>query len=118
IARGVKNMTGIPRPVPYELELQSNPEFVEAAGRWGMSAAEASGIWVKLGYASIFTAVLLTLVLLAELALNSPWGRMMRAIRDNETAAGAMGKNVTARHLRIFVLGSAVIGIAGAMMVT
>lgn len=118
IARGVKNMTGIPRPVPYELDLQSNAEFVDAAARWGMSTAEASGVWVKLGYAAIFTAVLLTLILLAQLALNSPWGRMMRAIRDNEVAAGAMGKNVTARHLQIFVLGSAVIGIAGAMMVT
>jgi branched-chain amino acid transport system permease protein len=43
---------------------------------------------------------------------------MMRAIRDNEVAANAMGKNVTSRHLQVFVLGSAVIGIAGAMLVT
>ena len=42
----------------------------------------------------------------------------MRAIRDNETAANAMGKNVTKQHLLVFVLGSAVIGVAGAMMVT
>lgn len=118
LARGVKNMSGIPRPVPYEVDLQSNPDFVAAASHWGMSAAEASGIWVKLGYAALFTAVLLAVILLAELALNAPWGRMMRAIRDNEVAAEAMGKNVTARHLQIFVLGSAVIGLAGAMMVT
>jgi len=118
LARGVKNMSGIPRPVPYELDLQSNPEFQAAARDWGLTVAEASGIWVKLGYAALFTAVLLAVILLAELALNAPWGRMMRAIRDNEVAAGAMGKNVTARHLQIFVLGSAVIGLAGAMMVT
>jgi branched-chain amino acid transport system permease protein len=43
---------------------------------------------------------------------------MMRAIRDNEVAAEAMGKNVTGRHLQIFVLGSAICGIAGAMMTT
>jgi branched-chain amino acid transport system permease protein len=43
---------------------------------------------------------------------------MMRAIRDNETAAAAMGKNVTNRHLQIFILGSAICGIAGAMMTT
>lgn len=43
---------------------------------------------------------------------------MMRAIRDNEIAAEAMGKNVTARHLQIFILGSAVCGLAGAMMTT
>ena len=43
---------------------------------------------------------------------------MMRAIRDNEIAAGAMGKDVTRRHLEIFIIGSAVIGIAGAMLTT
>ena len=43
---------------------------------------------------------------------------MMRAIRDNETAARAMGKNVTKRHLQVFILGSAVCGIAGAMLTT
>jgi branched-chain amino acid transport system permease protein len=43
---------------------------------------------------------------------------MMRAIRDNEVAAEAMGKNVTARHLQVFILGSAICGLAGAMMTT
>ncbi len=41
---------------------------------------------------------------------------MMRAIRDNEVSASAMGKDVTRQHLKIFILGSAVVGIAGAMM--
>lgn len=118
LARGVLNVTGIPRPVPYELALQSNPEFVVAAARWGMDTATASGVYVKLCYAAIFIAVVLTLILLTELALYSPWGRMMRAIRDNEVAAAAMGKNVTRRHLQLFVLGCAVIGLSGAMMVT
>ena len=118
LARGVLNITGVPRPVPYELALQSNPDFVAAAARWGMDAATASGIYVKLCYTAIFVAVVLTLILLTQLALYSPWGRMMRAIRDNETAAAAMGKNVTRRHLQLFVLGSAVIGLSGAMMIT
>jgi branched-chain amino acid transport system permease protein len=43
---------------------------------------------------------------------------MMRAIRDNETAAEAMGKDVKTRHLQVFILGSAVCGVAGAMMTT
>lgn len=118
LARGVKNMSGIPRPVPYELDLQNDPGFVAHATAWGMDPATASGIWVKLLYAGLFGAVLLALIVLAELALKSPWGRMMRAIRDNETAAEAMGKNVTGRHLQIFIIGSAVIGLGGAMMVT
>ena len=55
---------------------------------------------------------------LSNAALNSPWGRMMRAIRDNEVSANAMGKDIVRRHLQVFVLGSAVVGIAGAMMTT
>ena len=58
------------------------------------------------------------LIWLSETALRSTWGRMMRAIRDNEMAANAMGKDVTWRHLQDFVIGSAVIGVAGAMLVT
>ncbi|WP_411836840.1 branched-chain amino acid ABC transporter permease [Paracoccus sp. ME4] len=118
LARGVKNITNIPRPVAQEVALQQNPDFVAFAQSWGFQAAEASGIWVKLSYMSLFLVVLLVIILLAELALKSPWGRMMRAIRDNETAAEAMGKDVTRRHLQVFILGSAVIGVAGAMMVT
>ena len=51
-------------------------------------------------------------------ALNSPWGRLMRAIRDNEVSANAMGKDIVKRHLQVFILGSAVVGIAGAMLTT
>ena len=69
-------------------------------------------------YLAIFGAVLLAIIWLSERALNSPWGRMMRAIRDNEVSAEAMGKDVKGRHLQVFILGSAVIGIAGAMLVT
>ncbi|WCR09280.1 branched-chain amino acid ABC transporter permease [Paracoccus stylophorae] len=118
LARGVKNVTAIPRPVPYEIELQQNPDFQSFANSLSMSTAEASGVWVKICYMSLFLVVLLAIILLAELALKSPWGRMMRAIRDNEVAAEAMGKDVTARHLQVFILGSAVIGVAGAMMIT
>ena len=42
----------------------------------------------------------------------------MRAIRDNRDAANAMGKDVTRRHLQVFVLGCATCGIAGAMLTT
>ena len=70
-----------------------------------------------LSYTALISIILAVIFFLAYRALNSPWGRMMRAIRDNETAANAMGKNVVARHLQIFVLGSIVIGIAGAMLV-
>jgi branched-chain amino acid transport system permease protein len=118
LARGVKNTIGIPRPVPYEVNLQSDPEFLATAARWGFDPVTGSSVLVKLAYAGLFVIVLLVLIWLCQAALNSPWGRMMRAIRDNEVSAEAMGKDVTRRHLQIFVLGSAVCGIAGAMMTT
>ncbi|MDA7424261.1 branched-chain amino acid ABC transporter permease [Thalassococcus lentus] len=118
LARGVKNVIGLPRPVPYEVDLQNDPSFVERASGLGLDPTTASTLTVKLGYSLLFAAVLIVLLVLAQLALNSPWGRMMRAIRDNEVSARAMGKDVTARHLQVFVLGSAICGIAGAMMTT
>ncbi|MRU13847.1 branched-chain amino acid ABC transporter permease [Roseovarius sp. A21] len=118
LARGVKNVNGLPRPVPYEVDLQNDPGFVEQVSALGLDPVTASSLTVKLGYAGLFAVVLVLILTLAQLALNSPWGRMMRAIRDNETAARAMGKDVTRRHLQVFILGSAVCGIAGAMMTT
>ncbi len=118
LARGVKNVTGLSRPVPYEVNLQGDLWFADFAAWLGADVIEASSIFVKLCYAALFLIVLLIVVALSERALNSPWGRMMRAIRDNKDAAEAMGKDVTRRHLQIFIIGSAVIGIAGAMLTT
>jgi len=118
LTRGVKNVTGLSRPVPYEVDLQESPRLIELADRWNMSIVDVASVAVKLCYAGLFLAVLLIVLTLSERALKSPWGRMMRAIRDNEVAAEAMGKDVTARHLQVFVLGSAVLGIAGAMLTT
>ncbi len=118
LARGVKNVIGIPRPVPYEINLQADPGFVDLAARFGSDPVTGSTVAIKLLYALLFAAVLALILIGAQLALKSPWGRMMRAIRDNETAAEAMGKDVTRRHLQTFIIGSAVCGLAGAMIVT
>ena len=118
LTRGVKNVTGIPRPVPYEVDLQAAPWFLDLAARLGVDPIGFSSITVKLCYAGLFIVVLLALIWFSEKAWNSPWGRMMRAIRDNEVSAAAMGKDVKSRHLQVFVLGSAVVGMAGAMMAT
>ncbi len=118
LARGVKNVIGLPRPVPYEIDLQQNTNFIYWSQYLGMDVVDASSIFVKLCYSLLFILVLIILYWLCEKALKSPWGRMMRAIRDNEVAAESMGKDVKSRHLQVFILGSAVCGIAGAMLVT
>ena len=118
LARGVKNVIGLPRPVPYEIDLQKSTNFINWAQTLGVDVVDASTLFVKICYTILFLIVLFVLYWLCEKALNSPWGRMMRSIRDNEIAAESMGKDVKSRHLQVFILGSAVCGIAGAMLVT
>ena len=118
LTRGVKNVVGLPRPVPYEVDLQQSDRFLDVASYIGANPAQLSSIVVKLCYTCLILTVLALLMILCERMLNSPWGRMMRAIRENETAAEAMGKDVKRRHLHAFMLGSAVCGLAGAMITT
>jgi len=136
LARGVKNVIGLKRPAPYEIDLQTTPWFINLVEKFHSAKLElinsvterqdalnqlvidASSVYVKLCFAGMFLIVVIILLIVTQKALYSPWGRKMRAIRDNEEAASAMGKNVVKEHLLIFVLGSAIVGIAGAMMVT
>ncbi len=118
LSRGVKNVNGLPRPLPNEIDLQNSESFLERATSFGFDPVTASTLYVKVGYSVLFTISLVLILVAAQLALKSPWGRMMRAIRDNEVAAEAMGKDVTARHLQVFILGSAICGLGGAMMTT
>ena len=125
LSRGVKNVIGLKRPAPYEVDLQNSEffiKFIETLRFWGPTSKDviisSSGIFVKLCFTLIFSLTLIILLYLSERAINSPWGRMMRAIRDNEIAAKAMGKNIVRHQLNIFMIGSAIIGFAGAMLVT
>jgi len=136
LTRGVKNVIGLKRPAPYEVDLQTTEWFINLVERFNLGkldliynladrqaalnqlVIEGSSVFVKLCYSGLFLTVVIILLILTQKALYSPWGRMMRAIRDNEEAANAMGKNVVKQHLLIFILGSAIVGIAGAMLVT
>ena len=136
LTRGVKNVIGLKRPAPYEVDLQTTEWFINLVERFNSGklalisnladrqaalnqmVIEGSSVFVKLCYSGLFLVIVIILLILTQKALYSPWGRMMRAIRDNEEAANAMGKNVVKQHLLIFILGSAIVGIAGAMLVT
>ena len=136
LARGVKNVIGLKRPAPYEIDLQTSEWFINLVTKFNSSklnlinsisdkqealnqmVIDASSVYVKLCFTGLFLTVVIILLIVTQKALYSPWGRKMRAIRDNEEAASAMGKNIVKEHLLIFILGSAIVGLAGAMMVT
>lgn len=105
LTRGTQNVTPVPWPTPLPQELQL----------MGFSITD-SFITGRLMFLALSGTILLIVFFLIQRAYRGPWGRMMRAIRDNFTAAESMGKNVKARQVEIFVLGSVLIGIGGAML--
>jgi branched-chain amino acid transport system permease protein len=69
-----------------------------------------------IAFTLLVLVTVLAIYLLLERARTSPWGRVMAAIRDNEDAAAASGKNVERLRLEAFVLGSMLMGLAGSYM--
>ncbi|MDQ0316961.1 branched-chain amino acid ABC transporter permease [Amorphus orientalis] len=90
LSHGVRGIADIPRPF-YE--------------------GKESGL-VFLAVALVSVAIAYFLV---ERARVAPWGRVLRAIRDNEIATEAAGKDVRRFRLQAFVFGSALMGFAGAL---
>ena len=64
------------------------------------------------GLAALVTALVYAAL---ERLARSPWGRVLRGIRDDETAAAALGKSVKSFRLQAFALGGALMGLGGAM---
>lgn len=93
LTAGVEGLAGIARPVEFFRE----PNLTDMAF-------------------AVFCIVLLIVVfVLFERMSRSPWGRLMRAIRDDEDAAAVLGKNTFFMKLETFVIGSGLMGLAGAL---
>ncbi|CAN5681319.1 branched-chain amino acid ABC transporter permease [soil metagenome] len=93
LVNGSRGMAGIPSPL---------------AG-W---VSQGNYKYVILG---LVLAVLVGVYFLVELGLRSPWGRVLRAIREDEDAVSASGKNVFSFRVQGFVLGSALMGAGGSL---
>jgi len=107
LTRGTLTVSPIPWPVPL-------PQEYQASGMDG----QTSLLLARGGFLLLALVVLGIALWLISRAYAGPWGRMMRAIRDNYIASASMGKNIKARQLEIFVFGSVLMGIGGAMLVS
>ena len=105
LTRGTLTVTPIPWPVP-----------LPGAYQEGGADIQTSFIYGQGGFVLVTLAILAVAVFLVERAYGGPWGRMMRAVRDNHIAAGSMGKDVKARQIEIFVFGAVLMGIGGALL--
>ncbi len=93
LTRGTATVSPLPWPTPGPSDL-------------GFTLARAL-------YLSVTALMIAVIFFLLHRAYHAPWGRMIRAIRDNEVSAAAMGKDINRRRLEIFVLGCILMGIGG-----
>jgi len=105
LTRGTLTVSPVPWPVP-------KPQDFQIMG----SETLQSFVFARASYLAVVLIVVIGALFLIQRAYNGPWGRMMRAIRDNHISAASMGKNVKSRQLEIFIFGAVLIGIGGAIL--
>src|SRR5437660_6685134 len=97
VTGGAIGITGIPKPIAFTT---ADAPFLNA-----------------LTIVGIGSAILLLFILLLQFMAESPWGRVLRAIREDEEATMALGKNTLNYKLQAFALVGALMGLAGALFV-
>lgn len=66
-------------------------------------------------YVALVVAVAVLTILLTRSIAHGPYGRALSAMRDDELAFGALGRNAVAMKVAVFALGSGLAGLAGAL---
>jgi len=91
-------------------------------GTQGIEVPDVFG-WADLGVGvrdvvilCFLTAFALLVYIYVERVARSPLGRTLRAVRDNETASRALGKNDVAIRRNVIIVASAISGVAGALL--
>lgn len=116
-----QDLTGGPQGT---IALAGPSQAVTYNGQWNAFIAQvqsrlssAAGRGASRDVVMLIVVWLIALILLAavQYALKSPWGRMLRSIREDEDAAAALGKNVLGRKLQALGIGAALGGIAGVL---
>ena len=112
LANGPQPLRGIPQPLKCIVE--------DPICTWLPGPLQA--LFSPLGprdytyvYLLIVTLFVVAVYLILERAIRSPWGRVLRAIREEEASTAMSGKNVASFKMQAFVVGAFVMGIGGAL---
>ena len=68
-------------------------------------------------YVGLTVVCVVLVALVASRIVNSPYGRTLRAMRDHELAATAIGKNPVQLKMTVFIVGGMIAGLSGAILV-
>jgi branched-chain amino acid transport system permease protein len=93
LTNGTFGLSGIPKPM-----------------LWGWQLQQASSIVVLTGFLTVLC------VGISWLLLNSPWGRLLRSLRDDELVTRGLGKNTRWIKTQAFAISCGMVAIAGAIL--
>jgi branched-chain amino acid transport system permease protein len=103
-AQGTINLRGTGVAAQYDGEWQRFQSHVQKF--LGLGSSDATMLVIVWGVAAVLLALTWT-------ALRTPWGRVLRSIREDEDVAESLGKNVFAYKLQVLAVGAAFAGVAG-----
>ena len=120
ITNGPRGINKIPRTWEHFTEERFYGSFplsiISSTDDWQLFFDSIPRWWWQPFFAGTIILIVLLVYFSLEKLRNSPWGRMMTAIRENELAAAAAGKDVTKRRIEAFILGALIMGLAGAFL--
>jgi branched-chain amino acid transport system permease protein len=112
LANGPQPLRGIPQPLDCMLDDPACSWLPHPIAAWLQPLEPRDYIYIYF----IIAAIVLAIVYVAlEKISRSPWGRVQRAVRDEENSAAMSGKNVTSYRIQSFVVGSFIMGVGGAI---
>lgn len=112
LANGPQPMRGIPRPLDCLFKDPACSWLPDRAVQFLEPLSPRDYVFFYLIVVSLILAVVFIAL---ERISRSPWGRMLRAVRDEENSAAMNGKNVFWRRIESFVVGCFIMGVAGAV---
>jgi branched-chain amino acid transport system permease protein len=112
LANGPQPLRGIPRPLSCLVQEPACAWLPEPLTGFVAPLVQRDYLFV---YLVIVTLVLAVVYVALERISRSPWGRALRAVREEESSAAMNGKNVTSLRVQSFVVGGVIMGIAGAL---
>jgi branched-chain amino acid transport system permease protein len=112
LANGPQPLSGIPQPLSCVFD---HPACSWLPGWIATAIAPLQPRNYVYLYLVITVVTLAIIYLVLETAVRSPWGRALRAVRDEELSAAMNGKHVTSLRVQSFVLGAVIMGIGGAL---
>jgi neutral amino acid transport system permease protein len=111
-AAGTVNLLGPGLAADYNAEWESLLSVV----RGGLANITHQHVSADLAMICIVWPVALALAAVLSIMVSSPWGRVLRALREDEEAAIALGKDIFKYKLQAFSVGAALAGLAGLFM--